>query len=50
MCNKNIFFDDFGLLIVKNNLPIQFAKSVWFKHLTYVQELIPFIREFSQEI
>jgi hypothetical protein len=28
---------------VKNNLRIQFAKKVWFKHLTYVQELIPFI-------
>ncbi len=27
------FLQDFGLLIMKNNLQLQFAKSVWFKHL-----------------
>jgi hypothetical protein len=27
------FLLDLGLLIVKNNLPLQFAKSVWFKCL-----------------
>lgn len=26
-------FQDLGLLIIKNNLPIQFVKSVWLKHL-----------------
>jgi hypothetical protein len=24
---------DLGLLIVKDNLPLQFVESVWFKHL-----------------
>jgi hypothetical protein len=27
------FLEDFGLLVVKNNLPIQFVESVWLKKL-----------------
>ncbi len=27
------FLEDLGLLIVKNNLPIQFVKSMWLKRL-----------------
>jgi hypothetical protein len=26
-------FQDLGLLIVKNNLPIQFVENIWLKHL-----------------
>jgi hypothetical protein len=27
------FLQDLGLLILKNNLPLQFVESVWFKRL-----------------
>jgi hypothetical protein len=27
------FLEDLGLLIVKNNLPMQIVKSMWLKHL-----------------
>jgi len=30
------FLQDLGLLIVKNNLPLQIVESVWFKHLIYI--------------
>jgi hypothetical protein len=31
--SHKIFLEDLGLLIVKNNLPIQFVESMWLKHL-----------------
>jgi hypothetical protein len=42
-----------GLLIVKNNLPIQFVESIWLKHL--ILHLCPKLnfpsrRQFSQDI
>jgi hypothetical protein len=47
------FLEDLGLLIVNNNLPIQFVENVWLKCLT--MHLCPKLnfpskRQFSQEI
>jgi hypothetical protein len=47
------FLEDLGLIIVNNNLLIQFVESVWLKHLT--MHLCPKLnfpskRQFSQEI
>jgi hypothetical protein len=47
------FLEDLSLLIVNNNLPIQFVESVWLKRLT--MHLCPKLnfpskRQFSQEI
>jgi hypothetical protein len=47
------FLEDFGLLIIKNNLPIQFVESMWLKNL--ILHLCPKLnflskRQFSQEI
>jgi hypothetical protein len=53
MCDKKNFLQDISLLIVKNNLPLQFVESVWFKHLTLhlsPKVVFPFRKSFSQEI
>ncbi len=47
------FLEDLGLLIVKNNLPIQFVESMWLKCL--ILHLCPKLnflskRQFSQDI
>jgi len=44
---------DLGLLIVKNNLPIQFVKSMWLKCLIFClfpKLNFPSRRQFSQDI
>jgi hypothetical protein len=33
MCHIKEFLEDFGLLIIKNNLQIQFGESIWLKWL-----------------
>ncbi len=47
------FLQDLGLLIMKNNLPLQFVESVWFKclilHLS-PKVVFPSRKSFSQEI
>jgi hypothetical protein len=51
--SKNKFVKDLCLLIVKNNLPIQFMESIWLKHLVlrFCPKLIsPFKRQFPQDI
>jgi hypothetical protein len=52
-CATKKLFKDLGLLIVKNNLPIQFVENILFKRL--VLRLCPKLnslpkRQFSQEI
>jgi hypothetical protein len=47
------FLEDLGLLIVNNNLPIQFVENMWFKCL--ILHLCPKLnflsrRQFSQDI
>jgi hypothetical protein len=47
------FLQDLGLLIMKNNLPLQFVESVWFKRLIlhlFPRVVFPSIKQFSQEI
>jgi len=46
------FLEDLALLIVKNNLPIQFVENVWLKHLPfpYVQKLIILLKGNSHKI
>ncbi len=47
------FFEDLGLLIVKNNLPIQFVESMWLKCLIFhlcPKLNFPFRKQFSKEI
>ncbi len=47
------FLHDLGLLIMKNNLPLQFVESVWFKHLILhlsIRIVFPSRKRFSQEI
>ncbi len=47
------FLQDLGLLIVKNNLPLRFVESVWFKclilHLS-PRVMFPFRKQFPLEI
>jgi hypothetical protein len=47
------FWQDLGHLIVKNNLPLQFVESVYFKclilHLSH-RVVFPFRNLFSQEV
>jgi hypothetical protein len=40
------FLEDLSLLIIKNNLPIQFVESIWLKYL--VQHLCPKLNFFSE--
>jgi hypothetical protein len=44
---QKMFMEDLTLLIVKNHLPLQFAKSVWLKHL--VLQLCPCVHLPSQK-
>jgi hypothetical protein len=47
------FLEDLGLLIIKNNLPIQFVESMWFKDLIIrlcPKLNLPSRRQFSQHI
>ncbi len=47
------FLEDLGLLIVKNNLPIQFVESMWLKHLILClcpKLNFPSRQQFSQDI
>jgi len=47
------FLEDFGLLIIKNNLPIQFVESIWLKWLALCscpKLIFSFRKQFSQEI
>jgi hypothetical protein len=47
------FLEDLGLLIVKNNLPIQFVESMWLKSLIIClcpKLNFPSKRQFSQDI
>jgi hypothetical protein len=47
------FLQDLGLLIVKNNLPLQFVENVWFKHLILhlsFKVVFPSRKQFSKEI
>jgi hypothetical protein len=47
------FFENLGLLIVKNNLQIQFVETMWLKHLVLClcpKLNFPSKRQFSQEI
>jgi hypothetical protein len=46
------FLHELGLLIAKNNLPLQFIESVWFKHLISHLSLRVVLlsrKQFSQE-
>ncbi len=47
------FLKDLGLLIIKNNLPIQFVESMWLKHLILClcpKRNFPSKKQFSQEL
>ncbi len=47
------FLEDFGLLIIKNNLPIQFVESIWLKWLALCscpKLKFSFKKQFSKEI
>ncbi len=50
---QKYFLEDMGLLIVKNNLPIQFVENIWLKLLVLClcpKLNFPSKRQFSQEI
>ncbi len=50
---QKYFLWDLGLLIMKNNLSLQFVENVWFKHLIshlFPRVVFPSRKHFFQEI